>query len=337
MLLIFCTLILCACGGEKAAETPAPEETVSPEAAAYQQAQAAWDEGDYAGALEQFTALGGYSDSAEKAAELEELARLQEEYDAAEALLQAGDGVGAYRAFGALGDFKDSQERQAQAAESPAVSQALAVDAAQPGEYVIFGEYEQDNDLENGPEPLEWLVLDKAENRTLLLCRYGINAVSYYPEGLVNVTWETSQLRQWFNSEFLNDAFTSGHQALIADTEVINEDNPLYPTDGGNDTVDKVFALSIAEVAKYFPEKRDNWTVATEYAKAQGAWSNWHELNPEYGNCWWWTRSPGNGQQFAAIVESDGNTKIHGDYVFRPYGSDRPAMWVDMSALKNIE
>ena len=39
------------------------------------------------------------------------------------------------------------------------------------GEYVTFGSYEQDDDFDNGPEPIEWMVLDHQDGRTLLLAR----------------------------------------------------------------------------------------------------------------------------------------------------------------------
>ena len=34
---------------------------------------------------------------------------------------------------------------------------------------VTFGHYEQDNDPDNGPEPIEWIVLTQFGNHTLLL------------------------------------------------------------------------------------------------------------------------------------------------------------------------
>ena len=37
------------------------------------------------------------------------------------------------------------------------------------GEYFAFGVYEQDNDLTNGKEPIEWLVLDVQDGEDLLL------------------------------------------------------------------------------------------------------------------------------------------------------------------------
>ena len=41
------------------------------------------------------------------------------------------------------------------------------------GETLMFGSYEQDGDEENGPEPIEWIVLDKDdEGNILVISRY---------------------------------------------------------------------------------------------------------------------------------------------------------------------
>lgn len=47
------------------------------------------------------------------------------------------------------------------------------------GSYVKFGSYEQDNDLSNGKEKIEWLVLDLQANEALLISKYG----GFYGEG----------------------------------------------------------------------------------------------------------------------------------------------------------
>ena len=40
------------------------------------------------------------------------------------------------------------------------------------GDSFTFGSYEQDNDLNNGTEPIEWQVLAIENNRALLISRY---------------------------------------------------------------------------------------------------------------------------------------------------------------------
>lgn len=77
-----------------------------------------------------------------------------------------------------------------------------------------------------------------------------------------DVTWETSTIRSWLNgykasynanginyssNNFIGKAFTSAEQKAINQVTVVNHDNPEYETEGGNDTKDKVFLLSIEE------------------------------------------------------------------------------------------
>ena len=56
---------------------------------------------------------------------------------------------------------------------------------------VTFGRYEQDGNEENGPEEIEWIVLDVKDGRSLLISRYALDTVPYHTES-INITWEKS-------------------------------------------------------------------------------------------------------------------------------------------------
>ena len=47
------------------------------------------------------------------------------------------------------------------------------------GSSVYFGSYEQDNDTEDGAEPIEWLVLAVDNDKALLLSRYALDCQPY--------------------------------------------------------------------------------------------------------------------------------------------------------------
>ncbi|MFR5617477.1 MAG: DUF6273 domain-containing protein [Clostridium sp.] len=68
-----------------------------------------------------------------------------------------------------------------------------------------------------------------------------------YNKEHTSVTWATCTLRTWLNDTFLNTAFKSAEQAAIKNTIVVNEDHPSCGTEGGENTNDKVYLLSIAE------------------------------------------------------------------------------------------
>ncbi len=138
------------------------------------------------------------------------------------------------------------------------------------GEYVVFGAYEQDNDLTNGPEPVEWIVVDKNENGTLLMSRYVLEAHAWQPKSNFDpandenwrekLTWEQSELRQWMNSEFKDALFTEKEQSYI---NLVTLENPDYP-DGQYyidvpPTEDYLFVLSVHDILKYFDYVETTW------------------------------------------------------------------------------
>ena len=203
---------------------------------------------------------------------------------------------------------------------------------ANVGDYVAFGEYEQDNNTANGAETIQWQVLDKKDGKLLLMSKYALDAQPYH-EVQEEVTWETCTLRSWLNEEFYNTAFNSKEQKYIKETYVVNEDNPEDGTEGGNDTYDNVFLLSIGEVTTYFDAAPDAYDPArmaqvTEYAKAQGGY--YFEKNAYYGNGWWWLRSPGSIGDYAAVVYFSGYVSCGGNRVDISNYVVRPALWVEV-------
>ena len=214
----------------------------------------------------------------------------------------------------------------------------VEIEAAEVGDYVTFGTYEQDNDLENGAEAIEWLVLEKKDGKALLLSKYALDAKPYNEE-YVDVTWENCTLRSWLNNEFYRTAFSEKERASIAEILVRNADNPECGTEGGTDTRDKVFLLSIEEVTNYFDSAPGAYDPArrakvTEYAKAQGGWAyseaeyGYYETTEYDGNGWWWLRSPGFYSDLAAVVYDFGNVLRYGIDVVLRYNVVRPALWI---------
>lgn len=103
---------------------------------------------------------------------------------------------------------------------------------ANVGDIVKFGSYEQDNNTENGSEPIEWQVLEKRSDGSLLVVsRYGLDSQPYNTER-TDVTWETCTLRRWLNTTFFDTAFTSSEKSMIAKTRITNASN-IYGTSGG--------------------------------------------------------------------------------------------------------
>ena len=195
------------------------------------------------------------------------------------------------------------------------------------GAVIKFGHYEQDNDTSNGPEEIKWRVMAAEGNRVLLISEYALDAKPYN-EKYTDITWENCTLREWLNGEFLQTAFNSGEQGKIETTHIINDDNPSYGTNGGNDTYDKVFLLSIEEVNNYFSSDDERKAVVTKFAEANGAY-----VDMDCGGTGWWClRSPGNFTDYAANVLPDGSVDNYGNYVYITVGVVRPALWINQGS-----
>lgn len=224
--------------------------------------------------------------------------------------------------FAGCGDDKKTTGPDSQAAQNEVKKTAENENSV--GDIITFGSYEQDNDTSNGKEEIEWVVLDTDGDKTLVISRYALDAKPYN-NAKADVTWETCTLREWLNEEFLKKAFSSEEQEQIISSELTNPDNGDYGTNGGNDTVDKVFLLSIDDVEEYFSSEDEMTVKPTEYAKSQGA-----AVNKENGNTWWLLRTPGSHAQGVADVSISGSILAYGRDVNSVYDGIRPAMWITL-------
>lgn len=210
---------------------------------------------------------------------------------------------------------------------------------AQIGDIVEYGSYEQDGDESNGAEPLEWIVLDRTEEGTLLVTKDIIDGKPF-DEGSDGVArWDTSTLRTWLNGEFLDEAFTSEEKAALLQKHLYEQvENPYesgyyYPDLDVWDTVSLLLVTDITTNSEYrsmlFPVE------ATPYAHEAGVkddegWSNvpwwWticisEESEPSFTQpCAWWT---GHGEDYATWM---GKNVILGV---------RPIIWVSSAEFSD--
>lgn len=191
------------------------------------------------------------------------------------------------------------------------------------GETIEFGNYPQDKD--GTEKPIEWIVMKKEGNQVLLLSKYVLDAKPYNKEW-EDVTWETSDIRQWLNNEFYTTAFNKAEKAKIQTSLIKNEDNSKYGTNGGNDTEDKVFLLSEKETETLFSNKEERIAKATEYATKSGVYVN------EEKAAWWWLRSPGDDSRDAAEVSRYGWVDRLGYDVDDNIDGVRPALHLNLQS-----
>ncbi len=244
-------------------------------------------------------------------------------YTKAKSLLETGNYAEAQSLFVELKNYKDSKE----------LAEKYRIYNCVEGDIVTFGNYEQDNNTSNGKEPIEWQVLAKDGNKVLVISKYILDYKEYDEDFSITdyetyrSTWETSPLRRWLGSIFLNDAFSKEEQLQIVTTSIKNPASS-FGVGGCDNTSDKVFLLSHSEFERYFEYYSSGKTSATTYAtmKHQDKHGYFYE-----SNCSWWLRTSGNRTYaYLAFEPDEYKLKLEGINVFA-YTGIRPAVWIDIS------
>ncbi|MDD3243091.1 MAG: DUF6273 domain-containing protein [Eubacteriales bacterium] len=198
----------------------------------------------------------------------------------------------------------------------------------QIGDTITFGSY-------------DWLVLDRTEDRALLMTQRIVEQRSYH-DCYREVTWADCALRKYLNGEFYQ-RFDPAQRARILPVTHENADNQWYGTSGGEATQDRVFLLSMEEaVCRYFG---DSSAKLYHPGKNQRYWFERKDENNARRSArllngdiwWWWLRSPGRVGVKAVYVHGDGNIGIQGNNILKGNLSDgkctggvRPALWVQI-------
>ena len=246
-------------------------------------------------------------------------------YEIAERLQEEGKWKKAYYAFEALGSYSESNVK---AKELMDAHPQLQIFDAKVGGYVTFGRFEQDNIIDNGKEPIEWLVLKKGtrggKQSLLVISRYVLDYRQFHSTSKDDTTWESCVLRSWLNGDFFVSAFSEEEQLCIPKMPVPADKHPAYSSgwkvDPGNSTQDRVFLLSAQELEEMFSSEAWLYGSATPYARGKGA------------NAYvdWWTRTPGKNDTTASVISRDYDDFVYSSYGVAKYAGVRPAMWIEV-------
>lgn len=133
---------------------------------------------------------------------------------------------------------------------------------------VKFGSWEQDDNVSNGSESLQWIVLEKdAENhKALLWSKYIIDKPS-----------SSNNVKSWLNS-FYQTAFTQAEKNVILDNKFEVGGNAKVAIIGHNELIKYYFYDTSTET--YY----NCVTTATKYAKNKGVYSCTHGYAGEFFN-----------------------------------------------------
>ena len=219
---------------------------------------------------------------------------------------------------------------------------------AKVGDHVRFGYFEQDNDFENGAEPLSWLVLDEQSDGSLvLITEYVIDSPLYNYEWEM-CTWDMCDARAMLNGPFYNYAFSKAQQDAILETTLSNAAYPdilheeydeslekwhqgeVIDCYDGEDTIDKVYYLDLGEIRQYMPNETDRYSEPTEFARDRFLWTTDYTLS---GNdvAGFWTRTPGihNTYECYALGSLSDDFEFSVVEVTAGYMGSRPTIRVD--------
>lgn len=187
------------------------------------------------------------------------------------------------------------------------------------GDMVYFGKYEQDNNMSNGKEKIEWICLCKEQDKALLISTYCLDGQPYNEE-FTKIDWESSSLRKWLNSTFYDEAFSDEEKSFILDQEVSNGDEKII--------MDKVSLPSIDEVNTYFDSMEGRIANFTDYAIFEREKNATSRFSDGWSDGWWLRTMSEKFEDCASDVAENGN-------VFSRVGTNvdcslgvRPIIWV---------
>ena len=226
--------------------------------------------------------------------------------------------------------LSNSTEAKAASLSNPKVSNDVST-----WDCVWFGNYYQSDDTGKTKDPIKWRVLSANGDDAFLVADQNLDAKPYN-ESRTDLTWETCTLRSWLNDNFIKTAFTVAEQNAILATEVITEDNPDYGTDGGNNTQDKIYLLSLGEVRNTaYGFLSNNDFSATRISTNTPYVAQKNNMNSSGVEDLWWLRSPGYYSEDAAFVYGNGSVDSYG------YGASvnnnhavRPVLHLNLSSSR---
>lgn len=174
----------------------------------------------------------------------------------------------------------------------------------------------------------EWLVLD-IQNNTILIITKNITETRYYHHTDTNMTWDKSDLRKYLNDEFYTNFDETDKSRIITVTN-INQENQFFGINGGQDTQDSIFILSLGEFVHYFCDDISAQQLANKECDGLCEIKYYSSRRRvKYGDKFSaiWLRSPGCYEFHGVYVNANGCIKAAGDRFNRIYGI-RPALWL---------
>lgn len=270
---------------------------------------------EYIKATESLKELKGYKDVDEKIKSLADKCAIEEKYLEAKDNISRSEYTKAYELLVEVKGFRDS----ASLAEEiyPKYSKQKRLEELKnksEGEYITFGSYEQDGNIENGKEPIEWIVIKDAYGTGLyLVSRYVLDNKRLNSSEISS--WRNSDLRKWLNNSFYSTAFTPIEQEMIVES-----------FSGGADS--KVSLLSANKHRIFLSDKTQKIGIPTPYAISNGIYV-YTDIDG-MDTCNYWLVDKGTGEPYyIQYVMSDGLIVGNGTHVMN-FNGVRPVIYIKL-------
>ncbi len=209
------------------------------------------------------------------------------------------------------------------------------------------GAYDQDGNLDNGVEPIDWIVIADADDRLLLLSEKVLDQ-RVFNDNYNATSWETSSVRKWLNEDFFNAAFNDEEKTIIEDYVTVLGDVSA----GTAEVTDKVFLLSREEAEAYIGAEEGSegnrlCSPVTPHAINAGVWYITEEYYSLFGfkdkgfsnemiGCGnWWLRSNGKDETRIMDVGASGIIRTTGHEAASKQDGVRPAIYIRISGGNN--
>ncbi len=197
-----------------------------------------------------------------------------------------------------------------------------------------FGETEQDNDLENGAEPIEWIILEKTEDKVFVISKKVLERLTFCEfddEVIVGnettgsknwFTWkiERNQQRAWLQDQLYVNGFTDNEKELIMLTHNVTEDLTITQV-WELESDDYLYVPTKEEVEKSM-DMQLRTAEMTAYVVAKSG---------KAGYCSWTLRNPSEKVGIYAdyVLQVTETGEIVDIRTYIPTGV-RPVMWLDI-------
>ena len=171
----------------------------------------------------------------------------------------------------------------------------------------------------------QWLVLERYENKMLLLSEKVIELKSYH-DRFESINWSKSTIRKYLNDDFY-ECFLTSEKKRVLETTLQTSENPWFKTGQSETTTDKLFLLSVDETLKYFGDIRQLKNFTSQYC-IDDNYNHQRKAKSSLGtSVGWHLRTSGKNSNLICTVMQDGQIAVSGDFVNRKLGV-RPAMWI---------